>query len=132
MVSAIGATAASAVGSSNAAQIAALEKQLAQYEKQLKQDEAASASAANSEVTQLLAAQIAAVQAQIAQLSNTSSMSATAKQSAANSATTTGGSTGAVSNGSQSTAAAADPQHDQAGTAKSRNSLLGNAVDVTI
>jgi FlxA-like protein len=57
-------------GTSNTAQIAALERQLAKIEKQLQTDQASGGAAASTATTQLLTSQITLVETEIAALSN--------------------------------------------------------------
>jgi hypothetical protein len=61
-------TTSSAAG--NSAQIAALEKQLVKYQKELQQDETPGAGVANAATAQLVATQITLVETEIAQLSS--------------------------------------------------------------
>ncbi|HEX8956458.1 MAG TPA: FlxA-like family protein [Burkholderiaceae bacterium] len=103
MVSAVSAasalsTAYAVSNTSPSAQVAALQRQLAQYQKQLTQDESttskeAMAAATPTQAEQLLETQIAALQAQIAQLDNAATVSAAsnaAQQTGAPSASTLG------------------------------------------
>ncbi len=72
-------TASSAAG--NSAQIAALEKQLAKYQNELRQDETPGAGVANAATTQLVATQITLVETEIAQLSAAGALASTSTAS---------------------------------------------------
>jgi hypothetical protein len=89
MVSAIGSPTASNA-SSNSAEIAALQIQLANDQKQLQQDETPGAGAPNAATVQLAAAQIALVTAEIAQLSSASASSTVSSVSSVSKSSTLG------------------------------------------
>ena len=134
MVSAIGQAPGSTASNSTTTQIVTLEKLLAKYEKQLKQEEAASKGSTSSTAEQTLSAQIASLQAQITQLTNASVVAngggnadvgnrQTAVDGNASSSSSTPTLSTADSNVQRSTA---QPQK------RASNSLVGNNVDVSV
>jgi hypothetical protein len=131
MVSSIGSATTSGAGnsSSNSAQIAVLERQLAKYEQELKQQSAS----ANSASTQLLNSQIASTEAQIAQLANANSgNSAAATSGSTQSPAAVTGSTLSTSGSSQATSVSATSNATDtasATTVKAKNNLKGNVID---